>query len=502
MVLLNRRDDGTRGDDNAVRAATRLARLTKHAVCLIAALLPAGCSPNESDPQQAARPAVPGLEVSVAVPAGLGLQEDWQIAVSEWEAASGARCTIEEVENLQESSLPPGSAGLAVVPLSNLPALIDAGWAAPIEPESPAGPWVDEVFTGLARSLADAEGNAWGIPLSSPVLACYYRADLLERAGLSPPSTWDEYRGLVETLPEWAPGLSASEPWGEGFRASLFLARAAPAALHPDNYSLYLDVEEGTPLIGDPPFEAALQESLEILGLIDPRARSLGPADCVDDVFAGRSALAIGSPGIAARGAGGSFGEPGRADDIRVGVAPLPGAVRVYRRQTGQWSAPPGGAAVHRVTLVGFDGWMVCAAARLDPSARSAAWQLWTTLESPDFEGTARPWSRAPVRTSQLAAVLQHPAPGFRTEEWQAHVQAEADSLHAVRTVLDLPLPERERFRSILTRRISAAMEGEETAAQALDGVRDEWEKLVDELGRERIVNVYRACSGLSPLSE
>jgi ABC-type glycerol-3-phosphate transport system substrate-binding protein len=282
----------------------------------------------------------------------------------------------------------------------------------------------------------------------------------------------------------------------------MFLARAVPSALHPDNYSLYLDVETGDPLIDDPPFATALDESIRTLPLLDPRSRALGPADCVQDVFAGRAALAIGAPESLPLAEPQSESRSSRPDEsVRVGVARLPGEARIYQRQTGEWHSPEGDTA-HHVTLIGFDGWMVCASARLQPEARAAAWHLWMTLESPELGGPSRPWSASLVRSSQLADVLHRPAEGFRPEEWRAQVQIAAESLDDARVAFDLPLPARWRFRDVLTEQLSAAMAGEQSTDDALQAVCDDWNRLIDELGRRRVVNVYRACSGLLPLPE
>jgi multiple sugar transport system substrate-binding protein len=467
---------------------------------ILAAAFLSGC-PGPPD-QEAVPPAASSAPVTLAVPAGHGLSEAWQVAAAEWEATSGARCTFEEVD-LTETPLPPESAALAVVPLQDLATLLDSGWPATIDEASPGYPLTREVFDGLRRALSVRGGDAVAVPLACPVLACYYRADLLEAAGLSPPNTWDDYGRILTALPDWAPGLTAVEPWNEDFRATMFLARAVPAALHPDNFSLYLDVETGEPLIHDPPFTAALEEAIRVAPLLDPRSRELGPADCIREVLEGRCALAIGAHDPRPQTDPRSDSEPSRSDEsLRVGIAMLPGAARVYQRQTGEWQPAPEGSAAHRVTLIGFDGWMVCAAAQLDAEARTAAWQLWTTLDSPELSGPAQPWAGAVVRSSRLADVLQHPSSGFRSDEWRAQVQTAADSLNSGRVVFDLPLPERQRFRDTLAAQLSTALAGEKAAQEALQAVRDDWNSIIDELGRRRVVNVYRACSGLSRLPE
>ena len=467
--------------------------------CLASCLL-AGCpSGKDADPQKGPRPAATA-DVAVAVPAGLGLADAWQVAAAEWEVSTGAQSSIQEVP-VSSQGRPPESADLAVMPLAELATLLDAGWLATIDDRSPVFAQTQDLLPGLRRAISQSGGRSAGLPLASPVLACYYRADLLEAAGKSPPASWTEYRQLVETLPEWAPGLSAVEPWSEEFRSTMFLARSVSAALHPDNFSLYLDVESGEVLIDKPPFVAALDDASALLQQLDPRSLELSPVDCVNELLAGRAALAIGAPEalfpLRQRTA-----DAQQNDSIRVGVAPLPGAERVYHVQTGDWRAPTNGTAVQRVTLIGFDGLIVCAAAGREPLVRTSAWGLWNTLDSPDLVVGERPWSSAVVSPSRLTDVLRQPLPGFGVESWRAHVQAAADSLNLNRTVLDLPLPERDRFRTILTDHVSQALAQEATAAEALAAVRGEWEQLIDELGRRRVVNIYRLSSGLSPLAD
>lgn len=470
--------------------------------CLAFSLL-TGCprAQPEVDPNGTSTP-TSIADVALSVPAGLGLSDTWQVAASEWEVSTGARCSIEEFSVPSNGVvLPPASADLAVAPLPSLSALIAADWLAPISDRDPAFEQSQDLLPGLRRGLSQPGGRTAGLPVACPVLACYFRADLLEAAGMSPPESWGDYQALLESLPAWAPGLTAVEPWSEDFRASLFLARAVSTALHPDNFSLYLDVEQGTPLIDEPPFVAALDDSLAAIPHLDERSLQMSPVDCVNDVLAGRAAIAIGAPELFLpahqRSSEGAIQRP---DTFRLGVVPIPGASRVYHRQTGQWQVPAAGAAVQRVTLIGFDGLIACAAAR-PPIERSAAWQLWSTLDAAELNLGERPWDSTVAQVSRMQDVVRRPLPGFDGEGWRSHVQATADSLNLGRTALDLPLPERERFRAALTQQISHAIAGDQTPSAALAEVREEWIRLTEEVGRRRVVNVYRIASGLSPLT-
>ena len=60
--------------------------------------------------------------------------------------------------------------------------------------------WID-VLLGLREKQCRTAGGPYLVPLSSPVLVCYYRADLLEKAGLKAPDSWQEYQNLLDRLP-------------------------------------------------------------------------------------------------------------------------------------------------------------------------------------------------------------------------------------------------------------------------------------------------------------
>lgn len=467
--------------------------------CLLLILVLSGCQrDNAAQPEEREARAAYGAEITLAVPEELGLAETWQIAIGEWEAATGGTCTLAPMPSEAGPGVLPDGVNLALVSLTDLAKLVDGEWIDPIDDRDAAAALATDVLPALRKTISP-EGRTLGVPIACPVLACYFRADLLEAAGRNPPESWADYATLLAELDQWAPGLTAVEPWHDDFHATMFLARAVPAALHPDNFSLYLDVESGEPLIAEPPFAIALAESVAALKVLDPKSRTMTPAGCVRELLEGRAAIAIGTPESDLPGKDELRDQAVPGNAVSMDVVPLPGAERVYHRQTGEWH-PPGDGSVHRVTLAGFDGLILCAAAGQSDEGRAAAWKLWETLETPELATVPPPWTHAVTRTTMLSETLRQPPPGFTSEQWRAHVQAAASSLSATRVTLDLPLPERDHFRSILSEEIGFALSGEKTPEDALLQVATRWTELIDELGRTRVVNTYRACSGLSPV--
>jgi multiple sugar transport system substrate-binding protein len=58
---------------------------------------------------------------------------------------------------------------------------------------------IEDIFPAL-RDAGQVNGEYWGIPLSTESTLLYYRKDLLEAAGLQPPSTMDELMAAAEKL--------------------------------------------------------------------------------------------------------------------------------------------------------------------------------------------------------------------------------------------------------------------------------------------------------------
>ena len=246
--------------------------------------------------------------VELMLPEGPDFPSTWKFLLDNWAAESGAKFQFAEypdasadghalVERLQTSvgKDSPSGGTICVFPLTRLPELKAAGLLTPIpETQQTASRlnWPD-LFRGLQDQVASSSKKPLVVPLSCPVLVCYYRHDLLETAGLSQPETWEDYQKLLETMGEWAPGMTAVEPWGKKFRATMFLSRAVAFTKHPGNYSLFFNIQTGEPLIDTPGFVRALEEALKAQSSMPPEVLTYSPADCRQDFFAGKAALAL-----------------------------------------------------------------------------------------------------------------------------------------------------------------------------------------------------------------
>jgi ABC-type glycerol-3-phosphate transport system substrate-binding protein len=354
--------------------------------------------------------------------------------------------------------------------------------------------------------------------LSLPVLGCYYRADLLARAGLEPPRTWSDYDRLVATRAEWAPGLSAVEPRAPQWTVTLLLARAAAYVRHPESLSTLFDISNGEPLIHEPAYVRALDEWLRLGPQLAPAASQADPARCRELLLAGQAALAI----AAEPGRGPvpfpfgpvPTGKPADADGTtkaapesaaarpagaKFGCVPLPGAKEAYNRATRRWDTFPGGSAP-RPSLAGFAG--LCAGIAADTPAEiaPAAWNLLGLLLSPDAPAPFPPGTRTACWATDAGAALGWLAPGLKDDETGSVLAAILESGNDPLLVPELAVVGRDEFRSALQTQIAAAVEGRLTADRALRAAADEWGTIARRLGLDRIRDAARRTAGLAPL--
>ncbi|MSR60282.1 MAG: extracellular solute-binding protein [Planctomycetaceae bacterium] len=456
----------------------------------------AGC-PGSCDKAGENRPAelpFAGQSVGIAVPAGLDFLRQWEGPLVEWGAQTGAQVDLVEYqpgdESTLQSELTESGRTIIIFPLERLGELIEADLLAPIPAsilnEVQGVYWLD-LFSGLRDGPASPRKRPTLVPVLCPVLVCYYRQDLLEKARLKPPQTWDDYQKLLDMLADWAPGLDAVEPWSREFCATMFLARSAAFAKHPGHFSLFFEIDSGKPLIDGPGFVRGLESARVAAGRLARESRQLSPTECRDRVVNGQAALAIGFEPARSddppAGEADSTAAAGRPEDAQIGICRLPGSREVYNPTRHTWE-PLADKRINQVTLCGFSGLAAAAAAGRSPSQLEAGWSAISRLGSQGFASGFPSGAVGLCRESQVAS--------------SAYCDAVAQSLRDAGVVLELPIVRRRDFREALTAAVLGVLDDRATPEAALNAAAASWTKLVDEIGPERVKNNYRAVLGLS----
>ena len=509
----------------------RRRRLTWLAVGLLTVLtIVVGCLPDESEPDTAPEAAVPfvNVELNLAVPSGFDFRNRWQILLDEWAAQTGSKWNLSEYTitpaGVTWPAGEPAQSHIWILPTPQISEWITEGrlGSIPSDQQSTAGvDWLD-IIRGLRERLASYERQPIVLPISSPSLICYYRSDLLARAGLQPPRTWDDYLALAKSRDIWAENLQVVEPWSEDWRATMFLSRAMAYVAHPGHLSVYFDVLTGEPIIDHEGYVECLQDALQALQQMPESVRSMSPADCRREILEGRAALAVSfetgrpaelipfspqSPNTAERQAEASD-LPSTADaapivqrssEADIGFSVLPGRQTVFNRSTNRWE-PYTSGPVSSAALTGFAGLSAGVGANLDSTQAAAAWNLLALLTRENPAAAFPPPLRTPCRESQVRSTPGMGGPELPADEARRYVSACVTALRDQQLRTELPVTSAARFRDALTRGISAAMTNESEPAEALSAVKREWEQLADKIGKRKVLNSYRRSVGLFPL--
>ncbi len=482
-----------------------------------------GCGSPSSEPQQSKvesgnEGAFAGQSLELGVPAGFSFPQRWGVLLSEWKAQTGANVNVVEIDfnnpdalikwRAAQSGTDKHATHVLLAPTSALPWLCVDDLLAEVPAAQQSAEllnWPD-LFAGLRRNAAAIGQKARFLPVSMPVFVCYYRRDLLEKAGLQPPRTWDDYQKLIDTLDRWAPGLTVVEPWGPRDRGSLFLARAAALAKTPSNVSYTFDLATGKPLIATEGFVRALELSRAAVAKMPAGVANYSAADCRRDFLAGKAALGISIvvPGgsedaqvappadaIASAAADSPQNTPQlrRAEGIALGICRLPASKAVFNASQGVWEQRPG--EVNVAGVAGSDGWAMAVSSRCTPDEATAAWNLLGTIAlghlSDAFPGAMRGVCRISQQSNAAEWLTGELTPG----EAQQAAAAIADTLDDAALAFDLPVIESERYRAALAEQLGRFLftqqEPSPGAAQALSNVAGSWNEISKSLGEETV---------------
>jgi multiple sugar transport system substrate-binding protein len=480
-----------------------------------------GCSGGGSPVKPAAAP-FQGETVAVIASAGLGFEQAWDINLHEWSARTGAEFRYREVDqggakNLSEAlgsgqaGTAEGAASLVIFPVSRMAELTSTGALAKLSDAELAEDQLDwrDLFQGLRERIASTDAGPIALPLSTPVLVCYYRADLLQQAGLKPPRTWDDYQSLLENLETWAPGLTAVEPWSEATRATMFLARAVSYAHHPGHFSLFFDIETGAPLVGGPGFVRALEAAQKALAKMPRDVLGYDVPACRREILAGRAALAVAyetgpeNPALPfePRNPTKPEADSSRPQGLALGFCRLPGSPEIYNPTLQAWEPAPDEGA-HQVTLTGFAGLAAGVLSQGSPASRQAAWNLLTSLTMDPSTASFPPGALSPCRESQLLQPDSWVGRDLGPSGSGRYLDAVGKSLRDRRQVAELPVIAREEFRQALTASLGHVLNGDSDPHAALTEAAQAWAKIAEQHGTEKVRDSYRRSLGLPARGE
>ncbi len=492
---------------NASRQSRMSARLAHHCryFCLgILVLMLSGCPQSRPTGKIADSQLLRGQELELFAPKSLNLPVIWEVLLQEWSSQTGATTRIVEfdpqagVPQLSEPDAGTGG-GMVLFPLNQL-----SEFDSKLSPILSSDTRIDtkDLFKGLRERVLSREGELIAYPISVPVMVCYYRQDLLRAARKKAPETWEEYDQLVGSLDTWAPGLVAVEPLGSEDRATTFFTKSLAFCKHPENYSVWFDIDSARPTLTSPGFVEALENARQTWARLPRETLTYRVDECRRMLLMGKAAMALAwepqSSDLVARTDAGGTSPIQRLEGIEVGICRLPGSRRVFNRNSKKWDTIPAGQ-VHAPALCGFAG--LAAGVRLqNTKGDSAASSLLISLSSSAmFDEAFAVLPKGPCRESQTPLAPTWFGPELSTEEASQYTDAVAQSLRDMQVVSELPLIGASEFRRATSDALEPLLRGEADTEQTLKVMQQSYEAIVDRLGRDAVRDSHRRGLGMSP---
>lgn len=484
----------------------------------------AGCDPTPPDDVAATKSGEATSqggddEPASVIPLKLLIVDDPPLAraiARQWEAMTGKKLdVVEQTTQELEAHAGPLDADIVLYPTGLLGTLAERKQIVPL-PEDVAGGKL--LRRGDQLEMTRLRETVWGetpyaAPLGTAQFVLFYRRDLLEKLGASPPSTWAEYQALAEKLAtrpaDESPSASATErPWnavaepsGPGWGGLVLLARAAAYARHRSQYSTTFDFTTLEPRLTSAPFVRALEELTAAAKLGAQAQGTRTPQEARRAILAGECGLALGWLGPARDEAAGDGASPaaGAAEESLAGqiaIAALPGSPDVFNASQSKWEqrGPDEPTRVSLLTAAGRLG-------SVTSTSRQArgAFNFLAMLSAGEWHTKVVTASREAglYRNSHVDAPAVWVEPNMplstATEYAKLVRQMQRDQLW-----LAAPrIPGRSEYLAALDEAVAAAVAGQATPAEALRTATEQWEKITDSRGREEQKRAYRRCLGL-----
>ncbi len=496
-----------------VRRDRRFARRSWFAlfacICAGAMLLLAACSgldngPSPSDGNDGGKGDEPSGPLRVLVVDDADLA---QALERQWHARSQSQVEVRQATPSEVDAKPRTEADVVVYPSSLLGTLAERGAIVPVTDEQLSTPEFDrhDLLPLTARAEAQWGERTYAVSIGSPQLTLYYRADVFQRLGLSPPATWRDYQNIAARLndrnapgdvapAEGAPWHGTIEPLGPGWAGKGLLARAAAYARVRTRYSTLFDYSTMEPKIAEAPFVRALEELVAASKNMPPEAIDWSPDDVRRQFHQGTSAMALTWP----TSADALAGPPAEGKPVAVGVALMPGSPEFYSPFGKRWERRQEDEGP-RVPLLGVSGRLVSITSECRQPR--AAWNLIEWLATDDDGLLVAPASRATTifRIRQLAAPDAWVESGVGTEAAAQYSEAVDAAQHASSWLVSLRIPGSDEYLAALDQAVHESIAGQATPADALKTAAQRWSEITESLGVESQRRAYERSLGLEP---
>jgi multiple sugar transport system substrate-binding protein len=373
---------------------------------------------------------------------------------------------------------------------------------------------MDDYVSYLKAPVGTWDGKVYRISCDGDCHNFNYRTDVFADPGLAEewtkagnttpwavPTTWQQVQAATKFLKgkqlngvDLYGYLDPCKGWG-GFAFYFLGSRASAYAKHPDDKAWLFDIDTMKPRVNNAAWVRAIQDVLDAL--------PSEPADQLnaDPGTTGFQQFLAGTGTMLAWW--GDIGSNAKTNDSSVigdtcGFSILPGSDDVFNAKTGQWDKLASGP--NFAPNMAYIGWGIYVMARVDGDAKKqkAAWSCAAHLGGKDISlwMAAYPSGFQPYRASHFDTA-EWVGAGYEEKFIKSYLDSEANSYNHPNAAIEPRIPGIFQYYSVAEDELAKIYAGQMTAQAGADSIAAAWEKITDQIGRDKQIALYKASLGI-----
>jgi multiple sugar transport system substrate-binding protein len=458
-----------------------------------------------------------GVTVNIMTQTG-AIQEPLQRRAPEFEKLTGAKINVIAVpfSDLYQKVLTDWASGTnsvdaAVFAPQWMVDYVSGGYLEELGPriaKDKAIDW-DQIGPFFRNFSATYGGKIYLVPLDGDFHMLYYRTDILDKAGLKPPKTWDEYLDVAKALN--GKEVDGVKVYGSciakkrNAQSYWFITDVTGSMVQSKGTSqgAFFDTKDMRPLIDNEAFRKALKFLKESGKYGPPDELNLDVSDTRPLFVSGKCALNLdwGDVGVMAI-------DPKTSKVIdKTGSVITPGSKEVLNWSTGKLEActqdtcPNAIDGVNHAPYAAFGGWSGGINAKAKDKVKDAAYAFLSYVSQPaqsNVDVTIGKSGFNPYRASQFAYNDTWKNAGMSKVAGDSYLGAIKDSLASPNMILDLRIPQNQKYQQVvLDEAIARYLAGELDEDGTVKAVLDGWNDLNEQIGVDNQLKFYKGTLGV-----
>ena len=315
------------------------------------------------------------------------------------------------------------------------------------------------------------------------------------------PRTWQQVQAVTKFLKGKSVAgqdafgyLDPAKPWG-GFGFYFLASRATAYAKYPGEKAWLFDIDTMKPRVNNPAWVRAIQDVVDALPSEPPDQLNADPNTTAFQQFLGGTGSMLAWWG--------DVGSNAKTNDASVvgdtcGFDILPGSDDVYNTKSGKWEKLATGP--NFAPNMAYLGWGVYVMARVDQDEKKhkAAWSAAAHLGGKDLSlwTAAYPSGFQPYRNSNFN-IKEWVAAGYDEAFITSYLKSQSGSYNHPNGAVEPRIPGIFQYYSVAEDELSKIFAGQVGAQAGADAIAAAWEKITDQIGRDKQVALYKASLGL-----